>query len=156
MAKDKKAIPFDFAIENLFSLDPFVRPMFGAHAIYIGPKIVLILRNKNDIDSGVWMATVPEHHASLKKLFPNMRNIDLFGGKISSWQLLPMEANDFETSVNKVCELIIKNDKRIGKVPKEKKKKEKKVLSKAAVKVKAKAVKSVGKTVAKKSVKKKK
>lgn len=123
MAKSQKAIPFDFAIENLFSADPVVKPMFGAHAIYIGTKIVLILRNKNDEDSGVWIATIPEHHTSLKKLFPSMRTIQLFGGGTSNWQILPMDADDFESSVNKVCELILKSDPRVGKFPKEKKRK---------------------------------
>jgi hypothetical protein len=124
MTKEKKTIPFDFAIENLYSLNPVVRPMFGAHAIYVGPKIVLILRNKNDADSGVWIGTVPEHHASLKKIFKSMRNIELFGGGITSWQLLPMDDDDFESNVNKACELILKGDERIGKIPKEKKKKD--------------------------------
>ncbi|HEY0029895.1 MAG TPA: hypothetical protein VGC65_03975 [Bacteroidia bacterium] len=126
MAKEKKAIPFDFAIENLFSLDPIVKPMFGAHAIYIGSKIVLILRNKEDEDSGVWIATIPEHHNSLKKTFPAMRNIQLFGGGTSSWQLLPMDADSFEANVNKVCDLILKSDPRVGKIPVKKKAKAKK------------------------------
>ncbi len=121
MAKSQRSIPFDFAIENLFQLDPIVKPMFGAHAIYIGAKIVLILRDKNDEDSGVWIATTTEHHASLKKELPSMRTIKLFGTEISSWQLLPMDADDFEASVNKVCGLIVKGDIRVGKIPKPKK-----------------------------------
>lgn len=121
--KPKKSLPFEFAIENLFSLDPFVRSMFGAHAVYIGPKMVLILRDKDDVDSGVWIATVPEHHASLKKIFPRMRSITIFGPGISSWQLLSKDDKDFETNVNKACELILKGDERIGKIPKPKKKK---------------------------------
>ena len=121
MAKSQRSIPFDFAIENLFKADPVVKPMFGAHAIYIGTKIVLILRNKDDEDSGVWIATTTEHHKSLQNDFPNMRNIQLFGGGTSSWQLLPMDADDFETSVNKACEFILRGDDRIGKIPKPKK-----------------------------------
>ena len=145
MAKEKKSIPFDFAIENLFSLDPVIRPMFGAHAIYVGPKIVLILRNKNDYDSGVWIGTTPEHHASLKKIFKSMRDIALFGGGTSSWQCLPMDADDFESNVNLACDLILKGDPRIGKIPKPKKKKENKTI-----------VKPAPETVVKKKVKKKK
>lgn len=121
MAKSQKKIPFDFAIENLFTADPIVKPMFGAHAIYIGPRISLILRNKDDEDSGVWIATTAEHHKSLQKDFPNMRTIKLFGTGTSSWQLLPMDADDFESSVNKACEFILKGDIRIGKIPKPKK-----------------------------------
>jgi hypothetical protein len=126
MAKTQRSVPFDFAIENLYAAEPIVKSMFGAYAVYVGPKIVLILRNKEDEDSGVWIATTPEHHKALKKDFPNMRNINLFGGGTSSWQLLPMDADDFETSVNKVCTLILKGDVRIGKIPKPKTKKVKK------------------------------
>ncbi|MCX6294983.1 MAG: hypothetical protein NTX97_02770 [Bacteroidetes bacterium] len=126
MAKEKKSIPFSFAIENLYSLEPIVKPMFGAYAIYVGVKIVLILRNKNDEDSGVWIATKQEHHASLKKEFSSMRTIKLMGSGTGNWQILPLDADSFETDVNKACELILKGDSRIGTIPKPKKKKIKK------------------------------
>ncbi|HEX8516004.1 MAG TPA: hypothetical protein VF868_07375 [Bacteroidia bacterium] len=123
MAKIKKSIPFEFAVENLHSLNPIVKPMFGAHAVYIGPKLVLILRDKDDVDSGVWIGTTVEHHASLKKDFPKMRSITVFGPGVSAWQLLHKDDIDFETKVNLACDFILKNDPRIGKIPKEKKKK---------------------------------
>jgi hypothetical protein len=125
MATSKKSIPFSFAIENLFSADPIVKPMFGAHAIYIGNKIVLILRDKNDSDSGVWIATTVEHHVSLKKDFPKMHSIRVFGPGVSSWQVLSKDDDDFETNVNRACEFILKGDERIGKIPKPKKSKKK-------------------------------
>lgn len=123
MKKVQKTVPFNFVIENLYALDPIIKSMFGAYAIYVGNKIVLILRDKKDEDSGVWIATTPEHHASLKKDFPSMRSIKVFGPGESGWQVLPMEDDDFESSVNQVCDFIIKGDKRIGKIPKPKKKK---------------------------------
>ena len=125
MAKSKTTIPFNFAIENLFTLNPIVKQMFGCHSIYIDNKIVLALRDKNDEDSGVWIGTSKEYHQSLKKEFPSMRSIQLFGPGTSGWQLLPKDADDFESSVNRACELIIKGDERIGKIPKPKKSKKK-------------------------------
>jgi hypothetical protein len=119
----KKKIPFDFVLEKLFSAEPMVRPMFGAHAVYIGPKIVLILRDKDDQDSGVWIGTKKEHHASLIKEFPNMRSIAIFGPGISGWQVLSKDEDDFESSVDHLCDLILKNDPRIGNIPKPRKKK---------------------------------
>ena len=130
MAKEKKSIPFNFAIENLFSREPIIRQMFGCHAVYIDEKIVLALRDKNDDDSGVWICKTTEHHQSLKKDFPSMRSIGLFGPGISGWQILPKDAEDFETSVNRLCEMILKNDIRIGKIPTPKKKKTKNRLHK--------------------------
>ena len=52
----------------------------------VGEKIVLMLRNKATEmqDNGVWIATTEEHHASLRREFPQMRSIQLFGGKISA------------------------------------------------------------------------
>jgi hypothetical protein len=121
--KSSKKIPFDFVIENLHSLDPVVKPMFGAHGVYAGNKIVLILRDKNDSDSGIWLATTVEHHASLKKDFPGMRSIQVFGPGVSAWQVLYKDDIDFEEKANLACALILKNDPRIGKIPKPKAKK---------------------------------
>lgn len=123
MAKTKKSIPFSFAIENLFSREPVVKQMFGCHSIYIDGKIVMCLRDKDDGDSGVWIGTSKEHHASLKKEFPNMHSIRIWGPGESGWQVLDKDAPDFEESVNRLCALILKDDPRIGKIPKPRKKK---------------------------------
>ena len=125
MKKPVKRIPFDFVLEELYSLDPIVRPMFGCYALYVQNKIVLILRLREDHsdDNGVWIATERIHHDSLQSEFPSMRTIRLFGESVSSWQNLPYEADDFEASVLRACELIRKNDPRIGKIPKPRKKK---------------------------------
>jgi hypothetical protein len=120
------SIPFDFVLDRLDGSSPIVRPMFGCHAIYLGEKIVLILRSKDDdskYDNGVWVATTEEHHFSLKKIFPSMRPIRIFGGKTSAWQNIPADADDFEESVITACEMVLKNDPRIGKIPGGKKKK---------------------------------
>ncbi len=122
-AQKKGSVPFSFVLENLFSANPVVKQMFGCHSIYINGKIVLSLRDKEDEDKGVWIATTKEHHASLKKEFPSMRSIRIFGPGTSGWQVLPADADDFETNVNKACELILKGDERIGKIPKPKKRK---------------------------------
>lgn len=99
--------------------------MFGCHAVYHNEKIVLITRCKAEHpnDNGVWLATTPEHHASLKLEFPSLRSIGLLGNGETAWQNLPADADDFEESVLKACALICKGDKRIGKIPKAKKKK---------------------------------
>ena len=94
--------------------------MFGYLAVYIGEKIVLILRDKGKpaADDGVWLATTAKHHESLRGEFPNMRSIRLFGIPATHWQVLPADAPDFEESAVRACELIAARDPRIGKVPK--------------------------------------
>src|SRR6188508_2672901 len=108
--KESKSVAFDFVLEQLHTLQPVVKPVFGCHAVYVGEKIVLILRKKvdGDPDNGVWIATTKEHHDSLKKMFPNMRSIMVFGGGETGWQLLPENASDFEESVTDVCKLIMR------------------------------------------------
>jgi hypothetical protein len=123
----KKPVPFAFVLDELSSLNPYTKPMFGCVAIYVQEKIVLILRDRPTSieDNGVWLATTVEHHESLKKDFPSMHSINVFGEPITGWQVLPADAKDFEESVLKACELIRKSDPRIGKIPKPKKSKAK-------------------------------
>jgi hypothetical protein len=58
----------------------------------------------------------------------------MFGVQSSSWQNIPEEAWDFEESAMRVCDFILKNDLRIGKVPQKKKKSVTGKLKKAAKK----------------------
>jgi hypothetical protein len=123
-AKRRKVIPHEFVLEALDSLSPRTNPMFGCVAVYVGEKIVLILRDKPErtADNGVWLATTHEHHESLKREFPNMRSIRMLGKKVTGWQVLPADAPDFEEAAMRACELIVGGDQRIGKVPRAKKK----------------------------------
>jgi hypothetical protein len=120
--KQKKTIPFEFVLEALTARTPVVKPMFGCHAVYVGEKIVFILRHKKNApgDNGVWLATTHDHHASLKKELPCLRPIQVFGDK-GGWQNIPEDADDFEEAVLNACELILRNDPRVGKKPKPRK-----------------------------------
>ena len=121
-AKPRRAVPFQFVLDAIAELPVRIRPMFGCLAVYVAEKIVLILRDRptEKRDNGVWLATGPEHHESLRHEFPNMRTIYLLGDKITNWQNLPADASDFEDSALRACELILEQDPRIGKVPKRK------------------------------------
>src|SRR5271157_3476751 len=123
--KQRKPVPHEFVLDALAPLSPRTRPMFGCLAIYVEEKIVLILRNKNkpgETDNGVWLATTEEHHQSLRRDFPNMRSIQVLGKqglgkKVTGWQVLPADAQDFEEAALRACELVLAGDPRIGKVP---------------------------------------
>jgi hypothetical protein len=120
--KPRKTVPYEFVLEALTALSPRTNPMFGCLAIYVESKIVLILRDRSTAkaDNGVWLATTAEHHESLRREFPHMRSIGVLGKKVTSWQILPAAAPDFEESALRACELIAARDPRIGKVPKKK------------------------------------
>jgi hypothetical protein len=118
-----KRIPFEFVLDHLLPLDVKVKPMFGMHGVYAGAKIVLLLRQRKDhpADNGVWIASRKEHHAGLKKILPSMRSISTFAGigGETGWQVLPVDADDFEESVVRTCGLIIRGDTRIGRIPRQ-------------------------------------
>jgi len=121
-----KNIPFNFVFDYLYPLEIRVKPMFGLWAIYAGEKIMLILRQRkaNPEINGVWVATTPEHHPSLKKALPDLRSISTYaddGSDVSDeteWQLIPQDSDEFEASVRKVCEWIKHLDPHIGRIPK--------------------------------------
>jgi hypothetical protein len=118
--KQRRNVPHEFVLEALSALPARTNPMFGCLAVYVGEKIVLILRDKRQgtADNGVWLATTQEHHESLRREFPNMRSIQIFGKKVTGWQVLPADATDFEEAALRACDLILAGDTRIGKIPK--------------------------------------
>lgn len=126
-AKPVKKIPFEFVIEELFQLEPRVNPMFGCHAVYVGEKLMLILRDKPDHteSNGIWISTAEEHHASLKKDFPTATTVAILTspGRETPWRMIHKDDEHFEEYALKLCDLIRKKDPRIGKIPKAKKKK---------------------------------
>ena len=117
--RQRKAVPHEFVLDAIAPLSPETRSMFGCLAVYVQDKIVLILRDKRDgtADNGVWLATTEEHHQSLRREFPNMRSIQAFGKKLTGWQVLPADTQDFEEAAMRACELVLAGDPRIGRVP---------------------------------------
>lgn len=124
LPKVKRGIPFAFVIERLASRNPVPRPMFGAHGVYIDDgKMVFILRERESYpdDNGVWIAKKTEHHESLLRELPSMRGIGIFGPGPTNWRCLPLSALDFENSVERACEMVLRGDDRIGTYPPQKK-----------------------------------
>jgi hypothetical protein len=117
--KPRSRVPHEFVLDALEPVSPVTKPMFGCLAVYVRDKIVLILRDRPDhrADNGVWLATREEDHASLRREFPNLRSIRMFGMPKTSWQVLPAEATDFEESALRACELVLARDPRIGRIP---------------------------------------
>lgn len=117
--RKRKPVPHQFVLDAIAPLAPVTRPMFGCLAVYVGKKIVLILRDKpgSSPDNGVWLATTEEHHESLRREFPNMRSIQLLGREVTRWQVLPADATDFEESALRAADLVLARDPRIGKIP---------------------------------------
>ncbi len=123
--KKKKPIPFEFVLEELSTypqLQISTKPMFGCTAVYNGPKIIFVLRDRPSppADNGVWIATTSEHHESLRKELPIIKSITVFGSGETGWQVLSALDPQFESCVYAACQLVAQNDTRIGKTPKPK------------------------------------
>jgi hypothetical protein len=118
----RKSAPFPFIIEALAPLEPGVRPMFSGFAVYVGEKIVLILRDslKQPEDNGVWLVfsdTANLADPGILQDFPSLRLINLLGGKIGHWRLIPADSPTFESEALHACELLLKRDVRFGRIP---------------------------------------
>jgi hypothetical protein len=121
-ARQRKRVPYEFVLEALAPLSPMTRPLFSCVAVYVEEKIVFALRDRPTAtaDNGVWVATTKEHHESLRLELPSLRSIGALGKGVTGWQILPAEADDFESAALRACELVLARDLRIGKVPRAK------------------------------------
>lgn len=119
VARVARRMPYEFILDHLGGGRVRVKPMFGHHAVYVGDKIVLFLIDKPDeVDNGVCLATTADSIPVLAKEFPSLRHLETYGPDAVDWRLLPANADDFEESVVRACELISNGDPRIGRLPK--------------------------------------
>lgn len=122
MIEKRHSIPFDFILEHLASKEVIIKPMFGCFGLYIDNNIYFFLRDRNDQKelNGIWVAlSSPENYESLAKELPSInQELKLHDDKKSNnkWLLLSVFDDEFESLVIKACELILNNDKRIGKI----------------------------------------
>lgn len=127
LVKPEKIIPYNFALDYLQSLHPDVKSMFGMYSVYIGDKIMLMLRRKKgrDKNNGVWVACQDGAFDSLHREFPALRALfDLKRSMSDShWKFVPEAADDFEESVIGICNLIARRDPRVGRIPQRKSRK---------------------------------
>lgn len=110
-------MPFDFVLDYLFPLQPFIKRMFGNYAVYAGDKIYLATRlsEKDPVDNGIWIGTEVKHHESLMAEFPELTNLNSY--RIKKWLLLPDTAEGFEEIARELCLLMVAEDPRLGVVP---------------------------------------
>jgi hypothetical protein len=121
-AKRKAKVPHSFVVEALAPADPEVRRMFSGFAVYVGNRIVFMLRDavKSPRDNGVWLVLAEGADPAdpgLRREFPSLRSIELLGNKIRHWLLIPSDGSDFEGEALRACELVLGRDPRVGRIP---------------------------------------
>lgn len=84
----RRTAPHQFVLDALTPLGLEVRPMFSGFAVYVGEKIVLMLRDslKHPADNGVWLVFSESANLAdpgIARDFPSLRDIELLGGKIA-------------------------------------------------------------------------
>jgi len=122
-AKPKQKTPHEFVLEALTPLKPEVRRMFSGFGVYVGPRIVFMLRDheKSPKDNGVWLVLsdgIDPEDGGLRREFPSLRRIELLRQKIGHWLLIPSDSPSFEMEALHACDLLLRRDPRLGRVPK--------------------------------------
>jgi hypothetical protein len=114
--KVKQKLPYSFVLEELATLDITSKPMFGFVYVYLGEKLILMLRERTNQPerNGLWLATMSEHLASLRKEFPLLPSSCVISSGENGWLFLPARLEVFESYAVRACELIAQDDARIG------------------------------------------
>jgi hypothetical protein len=121
-AKPRQKPPHGFVLEALAPLNPEVRRMFSGFAVYLADRIVCMLRDheKSPQDNGVWLVlsdSADPADPGLRREFPSIRSIELLGNKIHHWLLIPSDGPGFEAEALHACDLLLRHDPRLGRIP---------------------------------------
>lgn len=120
--KPQRKLPHGFILDALAPLNPEVRRMFSGYGVYVENRIVLILRDhpRSPQDNGVWLVlseSADPADPQLRREFPSLRRIELLGNKIGHWLLIPSDSPGFETEATHACDLLLRHDPRLGRIP---------------------------------------
>ena len=113
-----RKLPFSFVLEEIVSLRPTLKSLFGATYVYLDDKLLFSLREgvRHLSTDGIWIFTSAEHLDSLRREFPGLPRGQFWRSGDKGWVVLASRLEDFEEYAFKACELVLKGDKRIGRV----------------------------------------
>ena len=114
----RRPIPFPFVIDELDSLRPTVRTVFGFTHVYLEDKLLFSLRDNTTQpgSNGMWLYTTTEHADSLAREFNDLPRRQIWRSGKKAWIILASRLPDFEEHAFKACELILRGDQRIGRL----------------------------------------
>ncbi len=102
--------------------------MFSGYAVYLGDKIVCMLRDsiKSPEDNGLWLVfadifETSDDPSALRHEFPSIRPIKLLQDKIKHWLILPADNPNFESESLEACDLLLAHNPRLGRIPESRK-----------------------------------
>ena len=111
-------VPFSFVLEELVSLRPRIKSVFGFTHVYLDERLLFSLRDsaKQPGTNGMWVYTTTEHVESLAREFPQLPRRQIWRSGTKAWVVLASRLEDFEEYAFKACELILRGDQRIGRL----------------------------------------
>lgn len=114
----RKQIPFPFIIDELESLRPTVKNIFGFAHVYLEDRLLFSLRDAatRTSSNGMWLYTTTEHADSLAAEFSDLPRRQIWRSGNKAWIVLTTRLGNFEENAFKACELILRGDQRIGRV----------------------------------------
>jgi hypothetical protein len=115
-----KRDPFPFVLEELSPLRPTIKRMFGFTSVYLDEKLLCSLRDsvKQPGSNGMWLYTTKEHLESLAREFPQLSKRQLWRSRSGdkAWVVIASRLEEFEEYAFRACALILKGDRRIGRL----------------------------------------
>ncbi|NIF53501.1 MULTISPECIES: hypothetical protein [Burkholderiaceae] len=100
------------------------RRMFGCDAAYIDGLLCLIAADRDKPWNGLLVCTSHERHAALIADIPALRPHPVLG----KWLYVPQDDLAFESTVERMTELVLARDPRVGVEPKPRKRRSKSAL----------------------------
>ena len=114
----RSAVPFPFVLDELESLRPTVKKVFGFTHVYLGEKLLFSLRDATTQrgTNGMWLYTTTDQADSLAAEFPELPRRQIWRSGKKAWVILASRLGDFEENAFRACELILRGDQRIGRL----------------------------------------
>lgn len=108
-----------FWILDAFENEPTYihKRMFGCDAAYIDGLLCLVAADRGESWNGLLVCTSQACHASLSEEMPALRPHPVLG----KWLYVPQDDPAFETVVEKLTQLVLARDERVGVEPKPRK-----------------------------------
>lgn len=118
MRSVKKKLPFQFVLDELMPVRPTIKRVFGFTYLYLDERLLLALREgkKQQATNGIWIFTDAEHISSLRSEFPLLPRQYFWKSGRNAWVILAHRLENFEEYAFKACELILKGDRRLGRL----------------------------------------
>lgn len=116
--RSRNKVPFPFILEEIASLRPLVKRIFGFTYVYLDERLLFSLRDstRQPATNGMWLFTSAEHLESLAREFPELPKRQFWRSGDNCWVVLASRLGCFEEYAFKACELILNGDQRIGRL----------------------------------------